>query len=298
MIRPAAAPNPQPAARPQERGANPSRLPSRDGAHQNLPPSARPANDNHPSGNDDAPSQKQQRSAAAKSIRKFGFAAAALLGLVGWWSWGSSESSQREWINHEQANSHWSATQDNDFVDQEPMKFVSKAGKAEFSPYIPLSAADDVDTELTDDIQQALASRDDAEAQRLLRDAQTDLVDANTLDVEIEDGVAEPSLEPGMQFALSNGQAKMYQIFLYDSCYQDGDIVDIFLNGHRFATVPITNMGTTLSVPVTAQGMKIQVLGVHDGGGGITVACQTSHGEGFIRVMAPGEVQDLAFVVR
>jgi hypothetical protein len=98
-----------------------------------------------------------------------------------------------------------------------------------------------------------------------------------------------------MQMQLAHDTSRFYQIYLWDSCYEDGDIVDIFIDGHRFATVPITNGGTTLTVPVKNNGStQIEVQGIRDGGGGITVACRTSQGEGFVRVLESGETQVLA----
>lgn len=107
----------------------------------------------------------------------------------------------------------------------------------------------------------------------------------------------QPKLTSGLRSEIATGDAKFFHIHLSDSCRNDGDVVEILLNGHPAFLVPITNAGSTLSVPVTSgTAMVISVRGVYDGGGGITVACRTSKGEGFVRVMAPGEIQPLGVV--
>ena len=124
----------------------------------------------------------------------------------------------------------------------------------------------------------------------------------DAVDVEVSaDPVApqpyQPTLTSGMRTEIANGDAKFFHIHLRDSCWNDGDVVEILLNGQPAFLVPITNAGATLSVPVTSgTAMVISVRGVYDGGGGITVACRTSRGEGFVRVMAPGEIQPLGVV--
>lgn len=108
-----------------------------------------------------------------------------------------------------------------------------------------------------------------------------------------------PSLSPGMRTEIQNGDTEFFHIYLYDSCCQDGDVVEILLNGESAFLVPITNSGSTLSVPVSRTSVTtIAVRGIFDGGGGITVACRTSEGDGFVRVMEEGELQTLGVVVK
>jgi len=116
---------------------------------------------------------------------------------------------------------------------------------------------------------------------------------------QAESASPRPEISDGLRDEILRGDAEFFHIFLYDSCDQDGDVVKVLLNGQPFAYVPITHAGATLSVPVSgATPTAIAIEGVYDGGGGITVACRTSQGDGFIRVMAPGEVRYLGIAGR
>ncbi|XVJ59145.1 MAG: hypothetical protein HEQ23_07000 [Tepidisphaera sp.] len=106
-----------------------------------------------------------------------------------------------------------------------------------------------------------------------------------------------PVLQPGMSEDLLNGSTKFYSIFLYDNCVEDGDIVRVEINKQPFAMVPLTRTGATLSIPVNSgQAFEVEIFGIRDGGGGITVACQTSNGAYFARAIQPGERAPLTFV--
>lgn len=107
------------------------------------------------------------------------------------------------------------------------------------------------------------------------------------------------ALSPGMRRELATGDAAFYHIYLYDSCAQDGDIVAVRINGQLFAQIAITHAGATISVPLSSKTPNtIDLVGVYDGGFGITVACQTSQGEFFSRVLRVGEVQRLGIALK
>ena len=99
-----------------------------------------------------------------------------------------------------------------------------------------------------------------------------------------------------MQQKILSGDTKFFHIYLYDCCDEDGDVVEVILNGEVFAVVPITHAGATLSVPVGGSGTSVSLRGVRDGGGGITVACRTSQGDFFTKSMTPGETQVIGLV--
>ncbi|MGL4419671.1 MAG: hypothetical protein ACRCZF_03305 [Gemmataceae bacterium] len=106
-----------------------------------------------------------------------------------------------------------------------------------------------------------------------------------------------PVLSPALRADLRSGQAEFYHVYLFDCCYEDGDIVEILVNGVPFRQVRLTNAGARLAIPVASDGStRIQIRGVFDGGGSITVGCRTSQGRGFLRSMSEGEVEDLAIV--
>lgn len=183
----------------------------------------------------------------------------------------------------------------------------------------------DLDSETTAAIRSALMANDTARADQLFAEAQrlqpvpdhlrltspapqgsaADDKVANDAQVSTDPTIDSdgPTIEPpqatlteGMRSEILSGDARFYHIHLYDSCWNDGDVVEVLLNGQPTFLAPITNSGCTLSVPVTTGTTVISIRGVYDGGGGITVACRTSQGEGFVRVMAPGEIQPLGIV--
>jgi hypothetical protein len=107
------------------------------------------------------------------------------------------------------------------------------------------------------------------------------------------------SLTPGMTEAVRGGDADYYHVFLFDSCAEDGDVVNLLIDGAPYAQIPITHAGTTLTVPLRGSGpQSVGLEGVHDGGGGITVACRTSQGEFFMKVMGVGEVSPIQITGR
>jgi len=111
--------------------------------------------------------------------------------------------------------------------------------------------------------------------------------------------VQRPTLTPGMQADLASGDADLYRLYLYDNCAEDGDIVDVYIDGVRFCTVPITHAGSTLTVPATrGKTHVVQLRGIYDGGGGITVAFRSSEGDYFTERMAVGQTQTVALVAR
>ena len=107
----------------------------------------------------------------------------------------------------------------------------------------------------------------------------------------------QPKISAGMADTIRAGDTKFFHIFLYDNCVEDGDIVRVVINGEPFAVAPLTRQGMTLSIPVNSgQTFEVRLAGIRDGGGGITVACQTSDGAYFSRAMEPGEEAPLTFV--
>jgi hypothetical protein len=101
-----------------------------------------------------------------------------------------------------------------------------------------------------------------------------------------------------MLTAIRDGGAEFYYLRLSDCCAEDGDIVDISVNGEPFATVRLTHEQSVLSVPLIPGTTVFTLRGVHDGGGGITVLFQTSRGEFFCQPMDVGEEYHVGVVVK
>ena len=98
--------------------------------------------------------------------------------------------------------------------------------------------------------------------------------------------------------ALKDGRKELYQIELFDCCHEDGDIVEVLVNGSSFATVPIMHGGTMLSIPLDRGNNTVTVRGVKDGGGGVTLSFRTSRGDYFARYMDVGEEHTMGVVVQ
>lgn len=276
-----------PQASPPPAVASPASAPSQsldqNDGNDRLPPSRR---GDHKASESDS-RKRIMKALTGVSIRRSLkvplLAGATLLAALGFVQMSGGESSRDNWIHHQQATRH----ADNDGLG---IKFVSPSGPAEFVNGIPF-APPDIDQDTTRGF---LAARTRDRAEQVMQDAQPQLVDPAFVD-ELPVEPAVPSLSNGLASEIMTGDTRFFHIFLFDSCYEDGDVVDVKINGLRFATVRLTNAGVTLSVPMNSA-TTVSVAGVYDGGGGITVACRTSRGEGFIRVMNEGHEQVLASV--
>lgn len=103
---------------------------------------------------------------------------------------------------------------------------------------------------------------------------------------------------PELAAELEQGRKRLFHIELFDCCQEDGDVVDLTVNGSHFATVPITNAGTMISVPLSTGNNTIAIQGTRDGRGGVTLSLTTSRGDFFTRRMRVGEVYEMGVVVQ
>lgn len=108
---------------------------------------------------------------------------------------------------------------------------------------------------------------------------------------QLPSSVVNPEISEGLKAALVDGDASFFHLFMYDCCAEDGDVVEVQINGRPFAIVPITHLGATLSIPlIKGQVTSLALRGVRDGGGGITVAFRSSEGEAFLGVLGVDQV--------
>ena len=163
------------------------------------------------------------------------------------------------------------------------------------APSIVLSSmdADHVTTQL---IQGALLNNDLESANAALRSAQGVAVGAVVSPDQRKS--LTPSQNTRMLTAIRDGSSKFFHLKVFDCCAEDGDVVDILVNGEPFATVPLTHQGTTLSLPLTPGTTTVTLRGVHDGGGGITVSFQSSQGDYFSQAIGVGEEYHVGVVVK
>lgn len=297
-----------PHASPQPAEERSTRRPLRSITNlEELPPSARanspitpitpPGTESNPA-SVDTPACNPQSAVKSRARRWLWPILIGSLGLgASWWPTGV-ESSYPAWEFHalaaQEAGSAGHLSGGGPGIHWHP-----RHGSAEVSQMVPVSSAD-LDADATTEVRRHLANGDSAAADQALRQAQVGLIPAADVlrgDQQVTPTV--PTLSSGMREELLRGDSRCFHIHLSDSCAEDGDVVELIIDGVRFATVPITNEGATLSIPFRTDGSTtVTVRGVQDGMGGITVACRTSLGQGFLRVLSPGEEQTLAVIAR
>jgi hypothetical protein len=215
----------------------------------------------------------------------------------------SGERNAPAWNEHiEQLNQQFDPRFEDTNEAAVEMKKVDASGRAEMTRHIQLGPTD-LDPGATQSVYDAMRSTPDPDArhqamQDVVRNAQV-IPSVQSASGKGDLPVKLPELTPGMISAFESGHMEMWRLFLYDNCDEDGDVVDVLLNGVTFAVVPNTHQGATLSIPLArGTATSIALRGVKDGGGGITVSCRTSTGTYFSRAMYPGEVQMFGTVGR
>lgn len=136
------------------------------------------------------------------------------------------------------------------------------------------------------------------ELKQILVEAQQIPAVVNTQTNEpLQRAVVTPEISEGLKQALLDGDATFFHLYMFDCCAEDGDVIEVQLNGRPFAIVPITHKGATLSVPITkGEVTSVAFRGVTDGGGGITVAFKSSEGDAFVGVINEDEVVPFGLV--
>lgn len=215
--------------------------------------------------------------------------AAALIGgvVVGGWFYmggGSAEKQHEKWQYVSTA-----AKASNDNAQQ--LVRLDSSGASAATSSLELSAAD-INRAAMQQIRMALLRNDLVSASAALQAAQSLPSPSANPDVVL------PTIDADAATAIKQGRKELYQIELFDCCHEDGDIVEVLVNGQKFAVVPILHQGTMLSIPLDRGNNTITVRGVKDGGGGVTLSFRTSRGEYFARYMSVGEEHLMDVVVR
>jgi hypothetical protein len=89
----------------------------------------------------------------------------------------------------------------------------------------------------------------------------------------------------------SSGSLRLCWLTLWDNFSEDGDVVRVTAGGYSRA-LQIWNMPITIAFPLPL-GTPVQLTGVRDGGGGITVAIATANGEFPVPPLLPGQTVTL-----
>ena len=244
----------------------------------------------------DAASQRDsdQWSSSAPAATKSG-GIASLLGtvviigaiLVGGWYFVGRSSAEKQHENWQHVDAAAKASSDN----AHQLIRLDASGVLAASASLELSATD-VNHAAMQQIRIALIGGDLVSATAALQAAQTLPSPSVNPDVRL------PTMSAEMATAINEGRKEIYQIELFDCCDEDGDIVEVLVNGTSYAAVPIMHQGTILAIPLDRGNNTITVRGVKDGGGGVTVSFRTSRGEFFARYMDVGEEHHMDVVVQ
>lgn len=108
--------------------------------------------------------------------------------------------------------------------------------------------------------------------------------------------VPAPAPAPAAQLAPNPGARQLVEVVLWDTHSPDGDVVRVRSAGFS-RDVVLSRTPTVVFVPVDGSG-ALQIQGVHDGGGGITLGVRGPQNAMLMPVMSPGQVLNLGIRLR
>jgi hypothetical protein len=98
---------------------------------------------------------------------------------------------------------------------------------------------------------------------------------------------------------IAEGRTVIYSLHVLDDVVEDGDVVEVFVNGASQGRVLLSSAGQDLLVPLPAGSTaQVHVVATDDGGGGVTFGVTTSMGEIRSTVMAVGQSDDWSVSVQ
>ncbi|MBY0554935.1 hypothetical protein K2P97_10435 [bacterium] len=93
---------------------------------------------------------------------------------------------------------------------------------------------------------------------------------------------------------IKSGDMEYYSFQIFDSAWEDGDVVEISIDGQPIGYVDMSNTGLTISVPLEpGKSHTMTVRGVRDGGGGITFGAQLMNSNIMLDWFAAGEIRNI-----
>jgi hypothetical protein len=84
----------------------------------------------------------------------------------------------------------------------------------------------------------------------------------------------------------------VYRLMVYDPCIEDGDELEVRIDGQPPQVIPLTHRGTAVTILLPASGrMRIDIRALRDGDGiGVTAAVRGARGDYFLPNLAAGGV--------
>lgn len=95
------------------------------------------------------------------------------------------------------------------------------------------------------------------------------------------------ALEAPQQGSATTDDVRLAWVDLWDSVQEDGDIVSLRSAGYQ-VDVPLQHAKVRVAVPVNGN-KAIEITGITDGGGGITLGLMTDLGAVMLPVLSPGQ---------
>ncbi|TWU34894.1 hypothetical protein [Novipirellula artificiosorum] len=212
-----------------------------------------------------------------------------LAGLIGFGVWAGREAS----VDAEQQHPNW-----------QHVEAATAASQPGAEKVVQISDNGDLQLASAIEVNQQSADRNSSRQIRSLL-ARGDLFAATAALQSLQsfpDGdpdVMPPQIAPDseLESALRDRNTELFELQLFDCCDEDGDVVEILVNGVPFATVPILHQGAKVTVPLQSGSNTVSVVGVRDGGGGITISFKTSRGNYFCQKMIVGQTHQMGVIV-
>lgn len=90
--------------------------------------------------------------------------------------------------------------------------------------------------------------------------------------------------------SLQEGERMLYRVHVLDFLAQDGDEVELFVDGVSFGAIPLHNVGKDILIPLQrGTSVQMRIVATRDGGGGVTFGLVSSLDEAKTRVMQVGD---------
>jgi hypothetical protein len=96
--------------------------------------------------------------------------------------------------------------------------------------------------------------------------------------------------DPRLIEQIKSGDLKFFAVRLIDNVAEDGDIVEIALDGKKVGQIRLSHLGATIHIPLNQNAQHtLEILAILDGGGGVTLGASTSTGSVYSKVLQVGE---------
>jgi len=104
---------------------------------------------------------------------------------------------------------------------------------------------------------------------------------------------------PKMAADIQSGRRVLYRIYLLDFLVEDGDHVELSVDGVSFGDTTLKGAGTSFLIPLApGTPARLKLLATADGGGGVTVGFVSSLGEARTQIMQVGDFDQWQAVVQ